>query len=96
MPESLPTLQAGSANAPRTRGVCAVARADLHRTLPEVSRATASHRDLESLLRDLTDVLQRVAPFDVLRLASGRPSSRGWESSGSGAPTSETARVSAQ
>jgi formate hydrogenlyase transcriptional activator len=53
--------------------VCADARADLHRTLLEVSRATASHRDLESLLRDLTGVLQRVAPFDVLRLVLHEP-----------------------
>src|SRR2546429_74501 len=58
---------------PAARRGCARARADVHRTLLEVSRATASHRDLESLLRDLTGVLQRVAPFDVLRLVLHDP-----------------------
>ncbi len=76
MPDGLPTLEGESANAlhpAAPRGVCAIARADVHRTLLEVSRATASHRDLESLLRDLTGVLQRVAPFDVLRLVLHDP-----------------------
>jgi len=76
MPDGLPTLEGESANALHPvapRGVCARARADVHRTLLEVSRATASHRDLESLLRDLTGVLQRVAPFDVLRLVLHDP-----------------------
>ena len=63
-------LRPNSAAAP---GVCAFARSDVPRTLLEVSRATASHRDLESLLRDLADVLQRVAPFDVLRLVLHDP-----------------------
>jgi formate hydrogenlyase transcriptional activator len=64
-------MRIGPSKEPHTavsRGVCADARADVYRTLLEVSRATASHRDLESLLRDLTGVLRRVAPFDVLRL----------------------------
>ena len=76
MPDGLPRLEGESANAlhpAAPRGVCARARADVHRTLLEVSRATASHRDLESLLRDLTGVLQRVAPFDVLRLVLHDP-----------------------
>jgi formate hydrogenlyase transcriptional activator len=76
MSDAIPTLpigSAGPARAPAPRGVCAHARADLHRTLLEVSRATAAHRDLDSLLRDLADVLQRVAPFDVLRLVLHEP-----------------------
>jgi formate hydrogenlyase transcriptional activator len=76
MPEGLPARRDGAANAfpsPARHGVCARARADVHRTLLEVSRATASHRDLDSLLRDLTSVLQRVAPFDVLRLVIHDP-----------------------
>src|SRR5437660_12274400 len=76
MPDGLPTLEGESANAlhpAAPRGVCARARADVHRTLVEVSRATASHRDLESLLRDLTGVLQRDAPFDVRPLGRHGP-----------------------
>src|SRR5205814_527441 len=76
MQDGLPAPEGESANAlhpAAPRGVCARARADVHRTLLEVSRATASHRDLESLLRDLTGVLQRVAPFDVLRLVLHDP-----------------------
>src|SRR5262245_37194995 len=56
-----------------SQGTCPVARGDLHRTLLEVSRAIASHRDLESLLRELAVVLQRVAHFDVLRLVLHDP-----------------------
>ncbi len=76
MPNRLPALQRDSEELPGppvARDICAVARADLHRTLLEVSRATASHRDLESLLRDLTGLLQRIAPFDVLRLVLHDP-----------------------
>jgi formate hydrogenlyase transcriptional activator len=69
-------LDAGSATAPHPAappGVCAIAPADLHRTLLEVSRATASHRDLQSLLRDLTGVLERIARFDLLLLVLHDP-----------------------
>src|SRR5262245_7388652 len=72
MPYQL-SAPASEGDPPAPRGVCTAARADLHRTLFEVLRATASHRDLESLIRDLTCVLQRVAPFDVLRLVLHDP-----------------------
>jgi formate hydrogenlyase transcriptional activator len=76
MLDGLRALQKGAAIAPHSAaapGVCAFARSDVPRTLLEVSRATASHRDLESLFRDLAEVLQRVAPFDVLRLVLHDP-----------------------
>src|SRR4029077_5228634 len=41
----------------------AVVDPELHRTLLDVLRAVASHRDLQTLLRELFDVLQRVVPF---------------------------------
>jgi len=41
----------------------AVVDPELHRTLLDVLRAVASHRDLPTLLRELFDVLQRVVPF---------------------------------
>src|SRR5262249_5577248 len=72
MPYQL-SAPASEGDPPAPPGVCNVARPDLHRTLYEVLRATASHRDLESLIRDLTCVLQRVAPFDVLRLVLHDP-----------------------
>src|SRR5262249_9294550 len=46
--------------------VCAAG--DLHRMLLDVSHATASHRDLQSLLRDLAGLLRRVARFDRLAI----------------------------
>jgi len=41
---------------------------NLHRMLVDVSHATASHRDLQSLLRDLAGLLRRVARFDRLAI----------------------------
>ena len=46
-----------------------------HRMLLDVSRATASHRDLPSLLRDLAGLLRRVASFDGLGLVLHDPAS---------------------
>jgi formate hydrogenlyase transcriptional activator len=48
-------------------------RGDLARLWVDVSRATASHRDIESLLRDLAGVLRRVARFDRLSLVLHEP-----------------------
>src|SRR5438876_769219 len=47
--------------------------ADLHATLLDVARATASHRDLATLLRDLVEVLHRVARFDRVALVLHDP-----------------------
>src|SRR5438105_12678838 len=44
----------------------ACAPGNLHRMLLDVSHATASHRDLKSLLCDLAGLLRRVARFDRL------------------------------
>src|SRR5207253_3885888 len=49
------------------------APADLNRMLLDVSRSTASHRDLPSLLRDLLGVLRGVARFDRLGLVLHDP-----------------------
>ena len=46
-----------------------------HRMLLDVSRATGSHRDLPSLLRDLAGLLRRVASFDGLGLVLHDPAS---------------------
>ena len=46
----------------------ACAAGNLHRMLLDVSHATASHRDLQSLLRDLAGLLRRVARFDRLAI----------------------------
>ena len=76
MPDGRPRRQTGFApEAPPSavHGIRPAARGDIHRTLLEVSHATASHRDIESLLRDLSSVLQRIAPFDVLLLVLHDP-----------------------
>src|SRR5689334_19798080 len=44
------------------------AKANLHELLLDVSRATASHRDVSSLIRDLGTILGRIACFDRLAL----------------------------
>src|SRR5262245_14598128 len=46
---------------------------DLHRALLDVTRATASHRDIPNLLRDLVGVLRRVAAFDRVALVLHDP-----------------------
>src|SRR2546422_1631390 len=46
---------------------------NLHRMLLDVSHATASHRDLKSLLQDLVGLLRRVARFDRLALVLHDP-----------------------
>src|SRR2546422_3504026 len=46
----------------------ACAPGNLHRMLLDVSHATASHRDLKSLLCDLAGLLRRVARFDRLAI----------------------------
>jgi formate hydrogenlyase transcriptional activator len=46
---------------------------NLHRMLLDVLHATASHRDLESLLQDLVGLLRRVARFDRLALVLHDP-----------------------
>jgi len=46
---------------------------NLHRMLLDVSHATASHRDLKSLLDDLAGLLRRVARFDRLALVLHDP-----------------------
>jgi formate hydrogenlyase transcriptional activator len=46
----------------------ACAPVNLHGILLDVSRATASHRDLKSLLGDLVGLLRRVARFDRLAI----------------------------
>src|SRR6266852_2308583 len=51
----------------------AVVDPDLHRTLLDVLRAVASHRDLPSLLRELFDVLRRVVPFARVALVLHDP-----------------------
>jgi formate hydrogenlyase transcriptional activator len=51
----------------------ACAAADLPRMLLDVSHATASHRDLPSLLRDLAGLLRRVARFDRLAIVLHDP-----------------------
>src|SRR5213080_1903220 len=55
------------------RGAGTAAPADLNRTLLDVSRSTAAHRDLPSLLRDLRRVLRGVARFDRLALVLHDP-----------------------
>src|SRR5213592_2997233 len=55
------------------RGAGTAAPADLNRTLLDVSRSTASHRDLPSLLHDLRRVLRGVARFDRLALVLHDP-----------------------
>jgi transcriptional regulator with GAF, ATPase, and Fis domain len=60
-------LEATGDASPKVRPIAgrsaAVVDPEVHRTLLDVSRAIASHRDLPSLLRELFDVLQRVVPF---------------------------------
>src|SRR5881296_3627149 len=51
----------------------ACAPGDLHRILLDVSHATASHRDLQSLLDDLAGLLRRVARFDRLAIVLHDP-----------------------
>jgi len=51
----------------------AVVDPELHRTLLDVLRAVASHRDLQTLLRELFDVLQRVVPFARVTLVLHDP-----------------------
>ena len=51
----------------------AVVDPELHRTLLDVLRAVASHRDLPSLLRELFDVLRRVVPFARVALVLHDP-----------------------
>ncbi|TMA48435.1 MAG: GAF domain-containing protein [Deltaproteobacteria bacterium] len=51
----------------------ACAPGNLHRMLLDVSHATASHRDLKSLLGDLAGLLRRVARFDRLALVLHDP-----------------------
>src|SRR5213594_5206068 len=51
----------------------ACAQGNLHRMLLDVSHATASHRDLKSLLRDLAGLLRRVARFDRLAIVLHDP-----------------------
>ena len=46
---------------------------ELHRTLLDVLRAVASHRDLPSLLRELFDVLRRMVPFARVALVLHDP-----------------------
>src|SRR5438876_11132016 len=55
------------------RGAGTAAPVELNRTLLDVSRSTASHRDLPSLLRDLRRVLRGVARFDRLALVLHDP-----------------------
>src|SRR5881396_3247709 len=51
----------------------ACAPGNLHRMLLDVSHATASHRDLKSLLCDLAGLLRRVARFDRLAIVLHDP-----------------------
>src|SRR5213594_5218465 len=51
----------------------ACAPGNLHRMLLDVSHATASHRDLQSLLGDLAGLLRRVARFDRLAIVLHDP-----------------------
>jgi formate hydrogenlyase transcriptional activator len=51
----------------------ACAPVNLHRMLLDVLHATASHRDLESLLQDLVGLLRQVARFDWLALVLHDP-----------------------
>src|SRR5213083_317182 len=51
----------------------ACAPGNLHRMLLDVSHATASHRDLKSLLCDLAGLLRRVARFDRLAIVLHEP-----------------------
>src|SRR2546422_2590090 len=51
----------------------ACAAGNLHRMLLDVSHATASHRDLKSLLCDLAGLLRRVASFDRLAIVLHDP-----------------------
>src|SRR2546422_5355683 len=51
----------------------ACAAGNLHRMLLDVSHATASHRDLKSLLCDLSGLLRRVAHFDRLAIVLHDP-----------------------
>jgi formate hydrogenlyase transcriptional activator len=51
----------------------ACAPGDLHRILLDVSHATASHRDLKSLLSDLAGLLRRIARFDRLAIVLHDP-----------------------
>src|SRR5437773_11543555 len=51
----------------------ACAPGNLHRMLLDVSHATATHRDLKSLLCDLAGLLRRVARFDRLAIVLHDP-----------------------
>src|SRR5262249_58017548 len=51
----------------------ACASGNLHRMLLDVTHATASHRDLKSLLCDLAGRLRPVARFDVLAIVLHDP-----------------------
>jgi len=51
----------------------ACAPGNLHRMLLDVSHATASHRDLQSLLGDLAGLLRQVARFDRLAIVLHDP-----------------------
>src|SRR5881396_1285580 len=74
MADELPTIADATARAARApHRACAGAPGDVHRILLDVSRATASHRDLPSLLRDLVGLLGRVARFDRLGLVLHDP-----------------------
>jgi formate hydrogenlyase transcriptional activator len=69
----MPDLSLKKPRAVPLRGAGTAAPADLNRTLLDVWRATASHRDLPSLLRDLLGVLRGVAHFDRLGLVLHDP-----------------------
>jgi formate hydrogenlyase transcriptional activator len=67
MPDAPPTVRHASAE--DAQGVARThTSAGLHRALLDVARATVSHRDLPSLLRDLVEVLHRIARFDRVAL----------------------------
>src|SRR5919204_4939471 len=70
---SMPDLSLKKPRAVPLRGAGTAAPADLNRTLLDVWRATASHRDLPSLLRDLLGVLRGVVRFDRLGLVLHDP-----------------------
>jgi formate hydrogenlyase transcriptional activator len=60
-------------SAPADQEPGASPHADLAGMWVDVSRATASHRDIPSLLRDLAGLLRRVARFDRLSLVLHEP-----------------------
>ena len=70
-------LEATGAASPKVGPIAgrgaAVVDPELHRTLLDVLRAVASHRDLPSLLRELFDVLRRVVPFARVALVLHDP-----------------------